>query len=144
MNALDTNIWIYAHDRRDPAKQAIALNLIESVSDLVLPWQVGCEFLSATRKLEQQGFSRRHARQSLHDMQQMAKTILLPTPDNWLRAADVEDRFGLSLWDALLVAACAIGGVTTLYSEDFGTLSNIDDVRLVNPFAERVDTDRTA
>src|SRR6266851_6914561 len=61
MIALDTNIWIYSHDTRDPAKQAAAQQLIGQTRPLALPWQVGCEFVAASRKLQAQGFSEQQA-----------------------------------------------------------------------------------
>jgi hypothetical protein len=36
MNAVDTNVLIYSHDPRDPAKQAVALSLIGSLTDGLL------------------------------------------------------------------------------------------------------------
>jgi predicted nucleic acid-binding protein len=51
MNAVDTNVLIYAQDPRDPRKQAIAAELIESLTDVFLPWQVACEFVANWRKL---------------------------------------------------------------------------------------------
>src|SRR5438105_4395505 len=56
MNVIDTNIWIYSHDARDPQKQAVAQGLIASLRALALPWQVGCEFIAASRKLVPLGF----------------------------------------------------------------------------------------
>jgi hypothetical protein len=56
MNAVDTNLWIYCHDTRDPNKQLVAQHLIATLRPLALPWQVGCEFIAASRKLAQQGF----------------------------------------------------------------------------------------
>ena len=55
MIAVDTNVLIYACDQADPRRQKIALDLITSAQDGVLLWQVACEFLSASRKLEQAG-----------------------------------------------------------------------------------------
>ena len=52
MNAVDTNVLIYAKDRRDPRKQAIAEALIRDLRDGMLLWQVACEFLAASRKLD--------------------------------------------------------------------------------------------
>jgi len=43
MNAVDTNVLIYAHDPRDPVKQNRAAELIASLTDGVLLWQVSCE-----------------------------------------------------------------------------------------------------
>jgi predicted nucleic acid-binding protein len=33
MNAVDTNVLIYAHDPRDPVKQQTALSLLQSLPD---------------------------------------------------------------------------------------------------------------
>ena len=55
MIAVDTNVLIYACDQADPRRQKVALDLITNAQDGVLLWQVACEFLSASRKLEQAG-----------------------------------------------------------------------------------------
>ena len=57
MNVIDTNIWIYLHDSRNPAKQLKARHVIATAHPLALPWQVGCEFIAASRKLQALGFS---------------------------------------------------------------------------------------
>ena len=57
MIAIDTNILIYACDQADPRRQKIALDLIADTQDGVLLWQVACEFLAASRKLDKQGFT---------------------------------------------------------------------------------------
>ena len=61
MRAVDTNILFYAHDPRDAVKQDIAVSLMRSLTDGVLLWQVACEYLSASRKLESLGYSRADA-----------------------------------------------------------------------------------
>ena len=43
-------------------------------------------------------------------------------------------RYSLSIWDAMIVAACLEGGVTRLYTEDFGGYLRIDGLEIVNPF----------
>jgi predicted nucleic acid-binding protein len=57
MNAVDTNVLFYAHDSRDPKKQETAAELIASLTDGTLLWQVACEYLWASRKLEALGYS---------------------------------------------------------------------------------------
>jgi hypothetical protein len=57
MNAVYTNVLIYAHDPRDPRKQGLAVSLIQSQVDGALLCQVACECLSASRKLESHGIS---------------------------------------------------------------------------------------
>jgi predicted nucleic acid-binding protein len=46
----------------------------------------------------------------------------------------VEARFGLSYWDALIVAAAAQSGCTHLLSEDLRHGQQIDAVTIINPF----------
>jgi len=57
MIAVDTNVLIYACNQADQRRQQIALDPITGSSDGVLLWQVACEFLSASRKLNKQGFT---------------------------------------------------------------------------------------
>ena len=65
MNAVDTNVLIYACDQSDVRRQRLALDLITSTPDCVLLWQVACEFIAASRKLNKQGFtSPRHGNDS--------------------------------------------------------------------------------
>lgn len=134
MNAIDTNIWLYSHDTRDPTKQTIALHLIGAVRPLALPWQVGCEFIAASRKLAASGFSEDDAWAALDDMQVIADATVLPVAELWKEARSLQSRHSLSFWDALLVATCIRDGVTTLFTEDMGAPRNIDGLALVNPF----------
>jgi predicted nucleic acid-binding protein len=76
MNALDTNILIYAHDSRDPQKQQRAADLIASLTDGVLLWQVACEYLAASRKLEPLGYSFSQAHQDIQDLRRLWTTLL--------------------------------------------------------------------
>ena len=135
MNALDTNVWIYSHDSRDAEKQRRAQQLIADAHPMVLPWQVGCEFVAAARRLEQFGFSQEDAWAALDDMRAMAAVVAMPTSQVWPAARDLQARFSLSFWDAVIVAACLEAGVQTLYTEDFGGVPVVDGLNVVNPFA---------
>lgn len=132
MNAVDTNILIYVNDPRDPDKQTIAVSLVSSLTDGVLIWQVACEYLAASRKLEPLGYDRGQAYQYIRDLQQVWYTAL-PTWAVIDRAEDLMGRFSLSHWDSMVVAACLEANVQTLYTEDFG-YSAIDGLKIVNPF----------
>ena len=134
MNAVDTNVLIYAHDRRDPRKQAVAVSLIQSQADGSLLWQVACEYLSASRKLESQGYSLEQAWQDIRDLRSVWTTIL-PTWGVLDRAETLMASFSLSFWDALVLAACLEGGVDRLYTEDFDAYPRVDGLEVINPFA---------
>ena len=132
MNAVDTNILIYVSDPRDPSKQAIAASLVASLTDGILIWQVACEYLAASRKLEPLGYDRAKAYQYIRALQQVWITAL----PSWAiidRAEDLMNRFSLSHWDSMIVAACLEAHAKILYTEDFG-YSNIDGLKIVNPF----------
>jgi predicted nucleic acid-binding protein len=133
MNAVDTNVLIYVQDPRDPIKQAKAATLIRSLPDGVLLWQVANEYIAASRKLGPFGYNRPQAFQDLSNWRKVWTTIL-PTWAVLDKAEDVGNRFNLSFWDAMIVAACLEGGVTRLYSEDFDAYAQIDGLQLVNPF----------
>jgi predicted nucleic acid-binding protein len=107
-------VLIYAHDPRDPQKQAGAVALIESLCDGVLLWQVACEYLAASRKLEPLGDSLQDAWQDLDDLRAVWTTVL----PNWSvldQSHELMTRFSLSFWDALILAACLDSRVVRLY-----------------------------
>jgi predicted nucleic acid-binding protein len=133
MNAVDTNVLIYARDPRDSVKQEAASALLSSLADGVLLWQVACEYVAASRKLEPFGYDLTQALADLADMREAWKTIL-PTWGVMDRAKQLLAKYHLSFWDGLLVAACLEGGVTRLYSEDFDTSAEAEGVEIINPF----------
>ena len=133
MNAVDTNVLIYARDPRDPRKQAVAATLLASLTDGVLLWQVACEYIAAARKLVPLGFDLNQAWADINDLRQ-AWTPMLPTWKVLDRAEQLMASYNLSSWDALIIAACLEGGVTRLYSEDFDNSVAATGLEIVNPF----------
>lgn len=135
MHAVDTNVLLYAHDPRDVAKQTKAIEVLRTLEDGVILWQVACEYLAASRKLEQFGMSRTKAWQYLSEWRQ-AWALALPNWDVLQSATYLMERYSLSHWDAMLLAAAAEARIEVLYSEDFGGSADILGVRLVNPFKD--------
>jgi len=133
MNAVDTNVLLYVHDPRDVTKQLTASNLVQSVSDNVLLWQVACEYLAASRKLLSFGYNLAQAYQDVRDLQRVWFT-LLPSWSTLDRAETLVINYSLSFWDAMIIAACLEAGMTRLYSEDFDAYAHVDGLQLVNPF----------
>jgi len=136
MNAVDTNILVYARDPRDATKQAIAASLIETVDDAVLIWQVACEYLAATRKLEPLGYSRDQAWEDIRDLRAVWPT-LFPSWALLERAEELLGRYSLSFWDATVLAACVEGGIERLYTEDFDAYPAVEGVEIINPFKKK-------
>jgi predicted nucleic acid-binding protein len=50
------------------------------------------------------------------------------------RATEIEERYGLSFYDSLVVAAALEGGCARLLSEDLQHGQEIDGLRIENPF----------
>lgn len=133
MDAVDTNVLIYSRDPRDPQKQAAANALLASLTDGVLLWQVACEYIAASRKLEKFGYDVGQAMADVADMRTAWETPL-PTWKVIDRAEQLLKRYSLSFWDALLVAACLEAGVTRLYTEDFDDSLRAEGLEVINPF----------
>ena len=131
MNAVDTNVLIYVHDPPDPDKRATAVSLLDSLTNLALVWQVACEYLAASRKLARFGYNLTNAWQ---DEMRNTWTTILP---GWA-VQDLAERlaslYSISFWDAMIIAACLDGGVSTRYSEGFNGYSNVEGLSLINPF----------
>lgn len=133
MIAVDTKFLIYACDQSEPRRQTIALDLIAASTDGVLLWQVACEFLAASRKLRKQGFTPTHAWNRLAEFQDLLP-LVLPAATNLTRARELHVSHGVSLWDALILAAGVEAGVEVLYSEDLPGLPTFETLRVINPF----------
>ena len=76
MNAVDTNVLIYARDPRDSVKHQKARALTANLTDGALLWQVACEFVAASRKLAPFGFTQTQAWHELEQLRVLWKLIL--------------------------------------------------------------------
>jgi predicted nucleic acid-binding protein len=139
MNAVDTNVLVYAFDEDEPLKQAKAQQLLDRLvvnrGATGLLWQVAGEFLGCLRKWEAAG--RMSAADAEASFREITASFPLRLPDASLFPISFElhSRFSLSHWDCLLVAACKQAGVDVLYTEDLDAGTNYDGVRIINPFA---------
>jgi len=133
MSAVDTNVLLYIHDPRDSRKQRAAVELVSSLPNAVLLWQVACEFVNAVRKLRDESFGPLEAWAELQQLRRVWP-LAMPTPNCLTAAVRLIESHSLSLWDALLLAACAEAGVRTLYSEDLSDRRTYGGVHIHNPF----------
>jgi predicted nucleic acid-binding protein len=132
---VDTNVLVYARDRTDEEKHRRALEWVASLWQERagrVSWQVLHEYyVTVTRKLDPPR-DRADAREDVAGLMTCRPiTLDLGTID---AAWSVEDRFGLSWWDALIVGAAQVGGCTHLLSEDLQDGQDFDGVQVVSPF----------
>ena len=132
--AVDTNIMVYVDDDRDPRKQRIAAELMESIENGVLLWQVACEYMNVTRRLHGSNEGLVVARRRIHNLMDEWDLVM---PDSAMidTAMELLDRYSLSFWDSMIIAGCIHAGVRRLYTEDFDAYPRIGDLEIVNPFS---------
>ena len=132
---VDTNVLVYARDRTEGDKHERALAWLAALWHERaghLSWQVLQEYyVTVTRKLDppRDGSLAREDVTSLVTWRPLS--VDLPTVD---AAWAVEDRFGLSWWDALIVAAAQVGDCTHLLTEDLQDGQSLDGLTVINPF----------
>jgi predicted nucleic acid-binding protein len=132
---VDTNVLVYARDLTDRDKHAQALGWVAALWQERagrLSWQVLQEYyVTLTRKLDPP----RDAADAREDVASLVSwrpiSVDLVAFDT---AWGVEDRFGLSWWDALIVAAAQAGGCDYLLSEDLQDGQKFDGVTVISPF----------
>ena len=130
---IDTNILLYGYDRNAGEKRKIAQAIMsegwKQLGRTAISVQVLQEFfVNAIR----QGQSRDVVVKLLEDMS------LWPVVDNSLelfgRGLTLQERYQLSLWDAMIVAAAQTSGARVLYTEDLNHGQDYDGVVATNPF----------
>ena len=137
---VDTNILVYARDAGEPAKQARAMDVLRvlwksrlgRVSQQVLQEY----YVTVTRKLKP-GLPKEEARDDIAAL--LAWRPLAPSGSTLSKAWEIEDRFGLTWWDSLIVAAALANRCNLLLSEDLQDGQQIDGLRIQNPFAPGFD-----
>ena len=132
---VDTNVLVYARDASDPEKQAVAAAWIAHLWTSAggrLSVQVLQEYyVTMTRKLDP-GLPAEEAREDVRDLTAWRPIRI---DEAIVEAAwRVEDRFELSFWDSLIVAAAQAADCEGLLTEDLHHGLEIDGLRIADPF----------
>ena len=134
MRLADTNILIYAADTstEERHKRARAAEVLKE-EKLCLSVQVLQEFYhQATRP---RGRLRMTHEQSMVFLDPFMALPSVPvTQELFRRAAQVAERYGISYWDAAILAAAGLQGCDAVYSEDLNDGQSYDGVLVINPF----------
>lgn len=130
---IDTNILVYAHDRDAGEKHAKAKGLIEGF------WK-----RRETPSLSIQVLQELHVNLIKHGLEAERSAQIVTRYLSWrvvdntgplLRQAFVEQqRWNVSFWDALILAAARRAGVSAVWSEDFNDGQDYGGMSIVNPF----------
>ena len=132
---VDTNVFVYLHDDSEPEKK---LRAHDWIAFLVghrsgrLSFQVLQEFYTIlTRKLKR-GFEEGEPQKIVRELAswQPIPIDFAVLEHAWL----LEERYSLSWWDALIVAAAQICECEVLLTEDLQHGQTVSAVRVVDPF----------
>lgn len=131
---IDTNILLYSISR-DPAeasKRDIAIALLEA-DDIALSVQVLQEFyVQATRATRLDALVHEIAAGLIRTwLRFKVQEITLPV---MIGALEIKATYGLSYWDAAIVAAARALGCRELLSEDMSHGREVEGVTIRNPF----------
>jgi predicted nucleic acid-binding protein len=134
---VDTNILMYAHDSAAGAKHDRARALIEGLwrdRSGVVSTQVLQELCVNLRRKAGKPVDLKTARGIVADY--LAWDVVTNTAQSILEALDLEQRYRISFWDALIVQAADASPADVLYSEDLAHGQTYASVRVVNPLLE--------
>ncbi len=136
---VDTNVFLYSVDNAEPAKQGMARawrDWLWASGRGRTSFQVLQEFYyQAFRKDEDARASIRAEIRNLMTWspEQIDEPVL---HSSW----QIQDRYRISFWDALIVAAARTASCRYLLSEDFQPGQDFDGVQVVNPFQRDFDS----
>ena len=134
---VDTNILMYAHDTSAGANHDRAKAIVEELwrdRTGVLSTQVLQELAVNLRRKAGRPLDAKTAREIVADY--LTWQVVVNGGDSILEALDLEGRYQISFWDALVVQAAQASGAEVLYSEDLPDGQKCGAVRVTNPLRE--------
>jgi len=133
---LDTNIFVYTFDPNARAKASKSASLVRKAADTgegVVSYQVVQEFFNVA-------FRRFSPAMTVPEAEQYLITVFRPllavhsSPALYISALTIKTRYRLGWYDSLIVAAALEAGCSSLYTEDLHHGSEIETLRIENPF----------
>lgn len=136
---VDTNVFVYARDASEPEKQAVAAQWVREL------WTTQAGRTSVQVLSEYYATVTRKLKPGLHPDDAWDDVNALfawqPQPvdrDVLVRGREIAARFGLSWWDALMVAAAQLQNCVLLLSEDLQDGWACGTVTVRNPFVRGI------
>jgi predicted nucleic acid-binding protein len=130
---VDSNVLLYAVDEADRRKQQAArewrAELWKSRRGRISFQVLGEFYVNAVRK---QPSAREEARAEVRDL--LAWNPVVADAAQLERGWKIQDRYRLSYWDGLIVAAAKAASCRYLLTEDLQAGQELDGIEVVNPF----------
>jgi predicted nucleic acid-binding protein len=133
---VDTNVLVYAYDRSAGSRHQRARQLLAELWESgngCLSVQVLQEFhVTVTRKVAYPLSSERSAG-LIRDLS--AWRVHAPSAEDVLAAIRLQERFQISIWDAMIVQSASRLDCAILWSEDLNAGQRIRSTKVRNPFS---------
>jgi predicted nucleic acid-binding protein len=130
---IDTNIFVYSIDQKDPNKRDKARNILKRLVEVhqpVISTQVIKEFyVVASTKLKADSFIIKSIVHNFRNLEVVNNDLELIE-----QAIDISTISRLSFWDSLIIAAAEKANCEFVFSEDMNPGQTYRGVMLVNPF----------
>ena len=136
-NFLDTNVLVHMFDETDAGKRQPAEALVnESLASGTgcISFQVVQETLNIL--IRRLGFVAEDARRALEQVL-VPLWQVYPSAVLYQDAIVLQSRYGFSFYDALIIAAALEAGCARLYSEDMQHGQRIEQLTILNPYANQ-------
>jgi predicted nucleic acid-binding protein len=134
---VDTNVIVYAYDRtaggKHHAAKKVLIDLWRSGRGLVSTQILQELYVTLTRKIPRP-LKSVQAAEIIEDM--LTWAVVVNDGESIVQAIALENREGLSFWDALVIVAAVRGGAEILLSEDLQAGRDLAGVRILNPFLD--------
>ena len=133
LDFLDANVLVYAYDLSSPRKLKIARELLFRGSmSAVVSAQVLAEFSNVLLHKRRPGVDPAEVLKALHSFAHIE--VVVPDRALVMRAVEVKERYGLHVYDGMIIAAAERGGCARIYSEDLNSGQRYFGIEVVNPF----------
>jgi predicted nucleic acid-binding protein len=133
---VDTNVLVYAYDtdagEKHQTARTVLMNLWESHRGAISTQVLQEFYVTVTRKVPKP-LARRAAREVVDTYR--AWPVHQPAVDDVIAASEVEERYQLSFWDALVIVSARRSDARTVLSEDLQDGRRIGELVISNPFA---------
>lgn len=129
---VDTNILVYAHDADAKEKHKKAKEKVRSLwSRSILP-SVSIQVLQGFYvNLLKKNISLKAARETVADY--LEWDVIENSRSLFLEGIQMKERWDISFWDALILAAAIKAKAVVIWSEDFNEGQDYDGIVVVNP-----------
>lgn len=131
---VDTNILMYAHDTSAGEKHERAKAVVEELwrdRTGVVSTQVLQELAVNLRRKAGRPLDVKATREIVSDY--LTWQVIVNGGESILEAMDLESRYQISFWDAMVIQAAQLSGADVLYSEDLSDGQKYGTVQVINP-----------